>query len=54
MSIVSRRSPRERMTRVPISAGTLQPNPMSWITKARPSSPRRDMNASMRKAARDR
>ena len=44
---------RERITRVPISAGTLQPKPIKSITKLRPSSPIRAISASMRKAARD-
>jgi hypothetical protein len=53
-SMVSSRSARERMIRVPIAAGTLQPKPSSSITKPRPSSPSRAMNASVRNAARDR
>ena len=54
VTMVSRRSARERMTRVPISAGTLQPKPISSITKLRPSSPIFAISASIRKAARDR
>ena len=52
--IVSRRRPRERITRVPITAGTLQPKPISIITKPRPSSPSFAISASIRNAARDR
>ncbi len=50
----SSRIGRSRITRVPMRAGTLQPKPMSSITKARPSSPSRAMNASVRNAARER
>ncbi len=53
-SMVSRRSERERITRVPISAGTLQPKPISSMTKPRPSSPILAISASIRNAARDR
>jgi hypothetical protein len=53
MSMVSRRKPRERITRVPMSAGTLQPKPISSMTKPRPSKPMRDIRLSVRKAARE-
>ena len=53
-SMVRSRRPRERMTRVPMSAGTLQPNPIRIMTKLRPSRPNFDISASIRNAARDR
>ncbi len=53
-SMVNSRSPRERITRVPISAGTLQPKPISSITNPRPSNPSRAISASIKKAMRDR
>ena len=54
INIVSRRKERERMMRVPIKAGTLQPKPMSNMTKLRPSSPNRAIKASIKNAARER
>ena len=53
-SIDSRRMGRERITRVPMSAGTLQPNPIICMTKPRPSSPTLDIHASIMNAARER
>ncbi len=53
-SIDSSRDPRERSTRVPMIAGTLQPRPISCMTKARPSRPSRDIQRSIRKAMRTR
>ena len=52
--MVSKRNPLERITRVPIKAGTLQPKPINCITNERPSNPSFDMKASIRKAARAR
>ena len=54
INMVKSRNPRERMTLVPIKAGTLQPNPINSITKLRPSKPKRDMSASIRNAALER
>ena len=48
ISIESNRSPRSRITRVPMIAGTLQPKPISESTKERPSSPSRSMKASIK------
>ena len=52
-NMVSKRNERERIMRVPIKAGTLQPKPMSSMTKLRPSNPILAMIASIKNAARD-
>ena len=54
VSMVRYRSPLERMTLVPKRAGTLQPKPMSNITKLRPSMPNFDIRASIKNAALER
>jgi hypothetical protein len=46
-SMESIRNPGERITLVPIIAGTLQPNPINDMTKERPSNPNRSIKASI-------
>ncbi len=48
MNMVNQRRAWERITRVPIKAGTLQPKPIICITKLRPSNPNRAINASIK------
>ena len=52
-SMVSKRMGLERIMRVPMSAGTLQPKPISIMTKPRPSRPILAIRASIKNAARD-
>ena len=51
--MVNKRILRERITRVPIRAGTLQPKPINTMTNPRPSKPSFDIRASIKNAARD-
>ena len=52
-NIDSRRKPGDRITLVPIIAGTLHPNPIRDMTNERPSNPNLAIKASIKKAERD-